>query len=165
MSGGGGRHVVFELLVLAERELLHFREVTPALVGRHHRAYLLKMPEHAGLTLGTERGDFAKLQLHLGGNSIAGGKQTFQFTIFGGDPFAEITAFGQIAIVKLTDALEIGILQGKLLPQPGKLVGGRGELVDAQTPGDRAGNRHDPDAKDNEQPEGKQRAAHGFSGR
>jgi hypothetical protein len=156
MGGGGGRHGVFELLVLAERELLHFREVTPALLRRHHRAYFLKMPEHSGLTFRTERGDFANHLFHIGGNGIVCGKQTFQCPILDGDAFTEVAAPGQVAFVKLADALEIGFVQGKLLPQPVKIVAGTCELLDAHTPSHRAGQFHEPHGENYDRQKGKQ---------
>ena len=140
---------MFELLMLAERELLHFREVAPALVGRHHRADFLKIPEHAGLTLGPERRDLANLLLDGGGNGIVRGKQTLQFPILEGDTFTKVAAPGQVAFVKLADAQEIGLVQGKLLPQPVKIVVRACELVDAHTPGHRAGQGHDHHSEDN----------------
>ena len=63
-AGSVGRHGAFDLLVEAEREALHFGEVTPALLRGHDLADFAEVLEHRGLALGAKSGDFSE---HLPG--------------------------------------------------------------------------------------------------
>ena len=62
MAGGSG-HGLFGLFVEAEREALHFGEVTAALFRRHGLADCGEMLEHLRLALGAEFGDFSQFLL------------------------------------------------------------------------------------------------------
>src|SRR5512137_228840 len=56
-------HRVLDLLVETKGKALHVSQVTAALFGRHGPADFIEVPQHIGLALGTEGGDFGELLL------------------------------------------------------------------------------------------------------
>src|ERR1035438_1940275 len=116
------RHAGFHLLVRAERELLHFNKVAPALFRRHRLADGDEVLEHLRLALRPQSGDFVQFCLRFGGNVGAAAQDGFQFALFRGDLRTHLGAFRQIAFMQFADARHFRAAQVKFILQPAQIV-------------------------------------------
>ena len=107
---------------------LHLRQVAAALFGRHGLADFVEVPQHVGLALGAEGGDFRQLLLRLRRHALGVVERGLEFLLLGSDQGAVLVALGQVAFVELPDVLHLGVAQPKLAAQPGKIIAAAGKL-------------------------------------
>ena len=115
-------------------EALHLGQVAAALFGWHGPADFVEVPQHVGLALGAERGDFSQLLLRLRCHALRMIEYGLEFLLLGGDAGAVLVALGQVSLVQLPDALHLGVVEPKLAAQPRKIVAIGGKLPGANPP-------------------------------
>src|ERR1017187_7062470 len=122
MGSRVGGHRALDLFVETKGQALHLGQVAAALFGRHGPADFVEVPQHIGLALGAEGGDFSQLLLRFRRHALGAVERGLQLLLFGGDQGTVLVALGQVAFVELPNALHLGVTQPKLAAQPRKII-------------------------------------------
>src|SRR3954463_14206267 len=91
-------HRILELLMRSQRQPLHFREITGALLLGHRAAYFFKMLEHLWLAFCSQIPEFDQLLFNLPIGGV-GGNHRVQLVSFGGNLLTHFPAFRQISFM------------------------------------------------------------------